>query len=361
MNEMELLRSFGGIKDKYILEADEVKRKKMNKRIVGILIAAALILMCAIGAGAYFADRTGLLNGLKWYFSDTDDLTDGEIRALDEVISYKGKFNENTFTDVDVTFAGAMYADNAYTAVFTLRRTDGTPFTAPKGYVWRTGFTDVGLDLFFIDRTQKSYTVTPQCFINDDGSLSVSVHSNGFYQPQFKKYIVGFTGLYCVPEDYACEESTKRQELAEAAVSAYQSADKEQNKLYEQKCDEYFAYSEEISSDYVTGEIRFLIDLSDLPDSTLHLETELDGETVSVRLTPISIDLETVGTDGTRYKENDSLPVTIVYNDGSSFGAKRTYFMSDPGRWSMGFYPDRPIDMAQVDHIMLGDTEMYIE
>ena len=367
MNEMELLRVFGGISDRYILEADVKKRRRTNKRIIAILIAAALVLVCAIGAGAYFADRVGLLNGLKWYFSDTENLTEGEIKALDEMTSYKGEFRENTFKKAEVTFSGTIFADNEYTAVFTLRKTDGTPFTAPEGYVWRTGFADVGLDLFFLDHTSKSYVITPQCFINGDGSLSVAVHSNGFFQPQFRKYIVGFTNLYCVPEDhtFSSEESTERQELAYEALNAYCSEDKEQNRQYEQKRDKYFAYSEKISYESVIGEVRYLTDLSDIPDSTLHFDTELEGQTAEVRISPIGIDLALEGFgEHMRYKDESSLPITIIYKDGTSFGAKRTYFMSDGNEdrysCSIGFYPDRPIDFAQTDHITIGNTDLRI-
>lgn len=94
MNEMKLLRAFGGISDEYILEAGETQRKKINKRIVLLLIAAAVVL-CLVSAG-----RFGLIDVLQRHFM-------GDLSPYAEQISQTIKQVKND--DITLTVHGFVF------------------------------------------------------------------------------------------------------------------------------------------------------------------------------------------------------------------------------------------------------------
>ncbi|SFC49624.1 DUF4179 domain-containing protein [Ruminococcus albus] len=94
MNEMKLLRAFGGISDKHILEASETQRKKINKRIVLLLIAAAVVL-CLVSAG-----RFGLIDVLQRHFM-------GDLSPYSEQISQTIKQVKND--DITLTVHGFVF------------------------------------------------------------------------------------------------------------------------------------------------------------------------------------------------------------------------------------------------------------
>lgn len=103
MNEMKLLRAFGGISDEHILNACGTKRKRINKKIVVLLIAAAVVL-CMVSAGKF-----GLIDTLQRHFI-------GDLSPYSEQISETIKQVKND--DITMTVHGFFFeADDCQVVV----------------------------------------------------------------------------------------------------------------------------------------------------------------------------------------------------------------------------------------------------
>lgn len=105
MNEMKLLYAFGGISDEYILEACGIQRRKINKRVVVLLIAAAVVL-CMVSAG-----RFGLIDTLQRYFM-------GDLSPYAEQISETIKQVQND--DITMTVHGFFFESEDCQVVISL-------------------------------------------------------------------------------------------------------------------------------------------------------------------------------------------------------------------------------------------------
>lgn len=358
MNEKKLLQAFGGINEKYILEADENSPRKINKRMIAILIAAALVLVCAVGAGAFYFGEGEVINGMKWRFYGFDSNSD--TIALDGITSHEGRVTKNGFDELDVTFSGAVCDNDELYAILTFRKKDGSAFTQPEGFVWTAGLTEISYSGAARSLGKvKEIDPVSRASVGEDGSLSVSIPGTAVWQIDEldRDYIFGLVGLYCVPEDYWHTESGDFSKVYKSgfdAVVRYESDDRSGYKELEEK---YFSEMERISAECFSGEAACEVRKSSLKADIPSVEFEYGGQPAKLEVSPIKITVSGSGDAVTA--DNVDKTIMVYYKDGSAELLHNGNYMFGGGLWYITYSGSRPIDAAKIDRIMFGNTEIH--
>lgn len=130
-------------------EKRKEKKMKFNKKIITGFAAAAAVATVTVTAGAVSDwNYEKLINGFFWHQGVTDDEKAEWSRVdlggyMQEVTA-----SENTFTEVEASFDGAIYDGKFLMVSVTLCKKDGTPFENASEYdmvmdcSWRGGGTD---------------------------------------------------------------------------------------------------------------------------------------------------------------------------------------------------------------------------
>lgn len=330
MNETDILYAFGGISDSYILEAAETPVRRFNKRIVTILIAAAMLLVGSLGAAAYF--NGDVQNGMRWRFRGGGE---DDYSAIDGITSHDGRLTKNTFDGLEIGFGGAVCDNEELYAIFTVRKSDGTSFAAPEGCGWRVGFTELsygGLTglLGSYKETDNFHTV-----IDDDGTLLVSVPGNAVFEPNGKHdYKFSFTDLYLVPEEYLNGPHEELSEIQSVSVEGF------------------------------SGTAACTVKSASLKADIPTYGFEYKGLPASADVTPIKIKIYAEGSGWDIKNIYTEQQLTIFYTDGSTeelecrqrFGGGN----ADQADWYMCYSGSKPIDASKIAYIVFDGVRIDI-
>ena len=349
MNELTLLRAFGDIDDRYILESPikENKRKKMNKRLPALLAAAVLAVTGVLGAGAYYVNDGAVWAGVRWRFRDTS--ADVDTSPLDGITTHDGMMIKSTFQDLEVTFAGAVCDNDEEYAIFNIRRTDGTPFTAPQGYTWTAGMTEISYAGAprLLGRV-KEMAPAPRSSLNEDGTLSVAVPGMDILQiyDLAADHVFGIMDLYCVPEDYWYSGGSHSEVyiLGEEAMTRYQSED---SSGWKDLADKYLDAMEAISVESFRGYASCRVAAESLKADIPEYQFSYEGSPARMEISPIKM---TVRGEGDHTFTGQTLEV--FYLDGTSEELSPGNYMTGGGLWYFTYTGTRPISAASIDHVV---------
>lgn len=371
MNEMNVLYAFGEIEDKYILEAEKTGKRKSGKRIVTILIAAAMLLVGTVGAGAYYLNDEKVHNGMKWRFLGASD--DSDTSALDGITSHKGKMTENTFDGLDISFSGAVCDEDDLFVIFTVSKTDGTAFTQPDGYAWRVGYTELSYDGigsgFLGDHVEDHNFHT---MLNEDGTLSVTITGDRIYQPGFKlyDYKFAFTDLYCAPLDCYYDSSDHSRELSDIYKLGVEMSGKYESKDqsgFEEAKTRFFSELNGVSVESYEGRAECTADSAPLKADIPSYEFEYNELPVNMDITPIKIRIYASGQgwDPTEYRRYKEQPLEIVYKDGTSDILECEEYSYggniNDSMWELRYPGKKPIKVSQIEYVVFDGVTVYPE
>ncbi|MCR5123192.1 MAG: hypothetical protein K6B74_12335, partial [Ruminococcus sp.] len=264
----------------------KVKRKKRGKRLFILIAAVLMIILGTIGAGAYFLNKQGIINGMNLRMWNLREATEEELELLNGMTSTKGRLIENTFEDIDVSYDGVVCDGMQMIVILTLKKKDGTPLKASEGYEWSAAYTEESSLSPFAGKPDRRY-FSQALNENDDGSLSLTYRSmiydlHNLFSDKTK---IGINGLYCVP-DATTEESREIIDYVNIVSNAYI---KEKN-LEDAEAD-YFAELEKYSVEYYKGSAVCEADSDGVAVSPKNYTTEYRGAQMNINATPLLIDL----------------------------------------------------------------------
>ncbi|MBR1752169.1 MAG: hypothetical protein IJ740_15110 [Ruminococcus sp.] len=343
------------------------KTRRHGRRFAAIIAAAVLMIMGAIGAGAFFLNKQGIINGIAPHLWNLREATEEELELLDGMTSKKGKLIENTFEELEVSYDGVVCDGNRMLVIMTLKKKDGTPLKAPEGYKWRPAYLEEKTTLPFAGKADRDY-YAQILKENDDGSLSLAYQSIIYDQNDllYDKICVGINGLYCVPVDTA-EESSEIIEYANIAMEAYIN-----EKDLEATEADYYSALEKYSAEYYKGSAFCEADPDGVIVKPKEFTANYKGAEMNVTATPMSIDLECIditlfSVEDVKYdnwvkiQEERFSSIEIFYKDhtsetadcigwGTGGNAQRFAFSCD---YSTG----KPMVISNIDHIVFdGET-----
>ncbi len=145
----------------------KVKRKKRGKRLFILIAAVLMIILGTIGAGAYYLNKQGIINGMNLRMWNLREATEEELELLNGMTSTKGRLIENTFEEIDVSYDGVVCDGMQMIVILTLKKKDGTPLKAPEGYEWSAAYTEESSLSPFADKPDRQYyssTIITICF-----------------------------------------------------------------------------------------------------------------------------------------------------------------------------------------------------
>lgn len=345
----------------------KVKRKKRGKRLFILIAAVLMIILGTIGAGAYFLNKQGFINGISPMMWNLREADEEELELLNGMTSTKGKIIENTFEELVVSYDGVVCDGMQMIVILTLKKKDGTPLKAPEGYEWSAAYTEESSLSPFAGKPNRHYH-SQALKENEDGTLSLTYYSSVYAQTfVFRDKIkLGINGLYCAPVA-TTEESREITEYVNIVSEAYI---KEKN-LEAAEAD-YFAELEKYSVEYYKGSAVCEADSDGVIVKPKTFTSDYKGEEISVIATPLSIDMQCMDTkqfseeeiknqNWKKIQEERFSTVEIFYTDGSSEtarcvgcgaggSAKRFSFSCD---YSTG----KPMVISKIDYIVFdGET-----
>lgn len=350
----------------------KVKRKKRGKRLFILIAAVLMIILGTIGAGAYFLNKQGVINGMNLRMWNLREATEEELELLNGMTSTKGRLIENTFEEIDVSYDGVVCDGMQMIVILTLKKKDGTPLKAPKGYEWSAAYSEESSLSPFAGKPDRRY-FSQALNENDDGSLSLTYRSmiydlHNLFSDKTK---IGINGLYCVPAA-TTEESREIIDYVNIVSNAYIK-----DKDLEAAEADYFAKLEKYSVEYYKGSAVCEADSDGVIVKPKTFTADYKGEEISVIATPLNLelqcfDIQCTGTDSLfseeeiknqnwkKIQEERFSTVEIFYTDGSSEtarcvgcgaggSAKRFSFSCD---YSTG----KPMVISKIDYIVF-DSE----
>lgn len=341
-------------------ETITVKRtKKRSRRFVGFIIAAALLAVSAVGAGASAAYSSGFLNGAKALYPDTE-LNDRDIENIAKITyDCNGEVLENTFEGLEFEFVGTLNDGNSCYVMMTVRRTDGEPFILEEGenYYFKYSGGAVPVNDPEHPNCRPGYW-GGETTLNDDGSLTVLVkHNWSIRAGSFKAQLIGL---------YKSDMSRKYRENVLTKVASPALDDIYLNdKLSEENDMAYQAAIDEIASEKYDGQLTFTYTLVDTqPIHILPEDNEYGYEIVfgCMTLHAYAETQDFAASHDINVLDNE---VTIYMTDGSSFN------MQVAGGWgehngeyinSMLYcdYP-KPIDSREVSAVEINGRRIDIK
>ncbi|MBR1422286.1 MAG: hypothetical protein IJ571_02430 [Ruminococcus sp.] len=309
---------------------NEKKIGRHSKRFVGAMVAAAVLVTGAIGAGAYAAYNNGFFNGAKALYPDTE-LSDKDI---DNIASITGEWNgevfENTFDGLEFTIDGTVNDGQTSCVMLTVSKTNGEPFTLEEGehYYFKYGGGSVPFDDYHNepDPAYREYKTQ----LNEDGTLSVIMYNT--WPPvenapeKESKFQARFVELY--KSDMSKEYFDN--ELADAALPCLldrnETAD---GKPTDEHDSAYQAIIDKIATEKYDGSFTFSFELTDAvqPITILPEDNEYGYE---ITIGCICIQGSTENDDFAKSKVIDAFDneVTIYFSDETSI------IMNTTGGWS---------------------------
>lgn len=339
----------------------KVKRKKRGKRLFILIAAVLMIILGTIGAGAYFLNKQGIINGMNLRMWNLREATEEELELLNGMTSTKGRLIENTFEEVDVSYDGVVCDGMQMIVILTLKKKDGTPLKAPEGYEWSAAYTEESSLSPFAGKPDRRY-FSQALTENDDGSLSLTYRSMVYDQHNMfsGKTKIGINGLYCVL-NATTEESREIIDYVNIVCNAYI---KEKN-LEAAEAD-YFAELEKYSVEYYKGSAVCEADSDGVAVSPKNYTTEYRGAQMNINATPLFIDLNCYGCRFTTEEKellkkdikNQNSTIEIYYKDGTSETAKCAGAMvgggSESGLSDISFQysTGKPMVISKIDYIV---------
>ena len=340
----------------------KVKRKKRGKRLFILIAAVLMIILGTIGAGAYYLNKQGIINGMNLRMWNLREATEEELELLNGMTSTKGRLIENTFEEIDVGYDGVFCDGMQMIVILTLKKKDGTPLKAPEGYEWSAAYTEESSLSPFAGKPNRHYH-SQALKENEDGTLSLTYYSSVYAQTfVFRDKIkLGINGLYCAPVA-TTEESREITEYVNIVSNAYIK-----DKNLEAAEADYYAELEKYSVEYYKGSAVCEADSDGVIVKPKIFTADYKGEEISVIATPLNIDLQCMDTkqfseeeiknqNWKKIQEERFSTVEIFYTDGSSEtarcvgcgaggSAKRFSFSCD---YSTG----KPMVISKIDHIV---------
>lgn len=343
------------------------KKRRSGKRLIMLIAAAVIMVLGALGAGAYFLNMQGILNGLSPHFSDLKEATDEELEALGGMTSAKGELTENTFEGIDISYDGVVCDGYSCYVIFTFKKSDGTAFKTPEGCEWRAGYADERLISPFAGDDHRYFDLL-RLTENEDGTLSMAYQSFTFdpKTPMASGLELGLYGLYCVPA-LDPEVSYELLELGSEAENAYI-----QNKDSEAARAAYTEALEKHSAEYYKGSVHCKADPDGIMTSAKEFTAQYKGEKINIIATAMTINIqcndsklftaeETKQDNRAKLCEDRFAAIEIYYNDGTCETAKQVQYSSGGNAqnfsFSFAFSTGRPILVSKIDHIVFdGET-----
>ena len=342
------------------------KRKKRGKRLFILIAAVLMIILGTIGAGAYYLNKQGIINGMNLRMWNLREAAEEELELLNGMTSTKGRLIENTFEEIDVSYDGVVCDGMQMIVILTLKKKDGTPLKAPEGYEWSAAYTEESSLSPFAGKPDRQY-YSQALTENDDGTLSLTYYSSVYAQTfVFRDKIkLGINGLYCVSVA-TTEESREITDYVNIVSNAYIK-----DKDLEATEADYFAKLEKYSVEYYKGSAVCEADSDGVIVKPKTFTADYKGEEISVIATPLNIDLQCMDTkqfseeeiknqNWKKIQEERFSSVEIFYTDGSSETASSVGYMTGGNAKRFAFRFEystgKPMRISNIDHIVF-DSE----
>lgn len=400
INEDEHQRILSRVMEKAGFETEEnivVKgTKKSRKRMIGIVIAAAVFATSAISAAAYYIANHGAWNALRYKFGGgnsvlSDEQTDVAEKTMERITTMDGECEINTFDELEITYEGAAADPDELELLFTIKRKDGSPFEEKEGYVWIVKYSEGLYANEKNDTLNKIYLDLSHCETNPDGSLSLALDGFVFYHSEYEKndYRIGFVDLCYVPEEVCGVDGLVNTLGRKMWKSAYKlMGDRERieadgeyidvytNKVTEEEYDSAYAEWQEKDKDYTeklkekseyyySGELVYRLPAVSLKNDVPVFTKEQTGSEFEVTISPQRITLAADGNmrkDMLRYqnKESGKVEIVVYKTDGSTELLEMDTFKEWLDHYTFEFIPQMPIKTEDITYIMLKDEKISI-
>ncbi|MBR1863703.1 MAG: hypothetical protein IJ806_06425 [Ruminococcus sp.] len=301
------------------------KTKKHRKGFAGIVLAAALLITGAVGAGAYALYSQGFLNGTRALYPDTE-LNGKELSGLARVTSqWNGEITEDTFEDLDFTVEGTVNDGLRRCVILTVSRKDGSPFVLEEGehYYFKYGGGAVPAgdpDHPEPDPGYREYKTQ----LNDDGTLTVIMYHTWIKDDG--RYQARLTQLY----KSAMSEEYFDGVLAEAALPCLkdvtETADGKPTAAHDA---DYQDAIDEVATEKFDGVLTFTYEL-ETAEGPIRIAPEDNEFGYDITIGAMYIEGEVKGDAFAGSMDTDALDdrITVYLADGSNFT------METHGGWS---------------------------
>ena len=395
LSEAENNRILSSVMGKAGFEMDNnIRPKKARKhkiRLTG-LIAAAVIGVGAIGAGAYsYSNR--VWNVVSDYFFVEDEDPHEMMENLKSVTeNFDGQILENTFTGLDFIFEGTVNdSENGY-VILTVKRSNGEPFEFGEDGCIETGYYRESPQITGGNYDTVLYPYYMPCYgdtINDDGSVTMMIRISNealFHKPYYKpdlvdgdesiisgEYVLSFSNRYVFNDPDICMAMHNDKEIMQCNSDMQIIDGRNDPEKREQAMKSKLARCAEYATKCYEGTLTFTVDMSD--DHSTYVK-KIDGDTtVEVWLSSVSVRTLISNEKGIDYyKEYDKdsfynpvreIPIEVHFMDGTVIddatgwgygGVNREYFGDDeehPTSIRRGNGFAKPIDTSEVDYVMV--------